>query len=88
MNDLPRKTQGSNPLRALGRGWLRAGEVAAHGLGLVIFTILFVLVFGPYAILARLAGKRFLPRFTGQEGTYFLPKDPIEPTLEWASKQG
>lgn len=75
-------------LRTLGRGWMRAGEVAAHGLGLVIFTLLFIFAFGPYAIACKLAGKRFLPRYTGNETSFYLPREVVEPTLEWAKKQG
>jgi hypothetical protein len=67
--------------------WLRAGEKAAHILGIVIFTILWFVAFGPISLWLKLRGKRLLPHFTGQEETYYLPKDPIPPTLEQMKRQ-
>lgn len=35
----------------------------------------------------KLRGKRMLPHFTGQEKTYYLPKEPIEHSIEAMKRQ-
>ena len=68
--------------------WKRVGEFIAHGVGMVLFALLWLVVFAPVALLMKLLGRKFLPRFTGREETYFLPKARIEPTLESMRRQG
>lgn len=67
--------------------WRHAGEKAAHLLGLVLFTLLWIFALGPVAIVLKLRGKRLLPHFTGAEDSFYLPKEPVEPTLEAMKKQ-
>ena len=65
----------------------RFGDKASWYLTVAIFAVLWVLVFAPMAIIGKLTGKKFLPRFTGKESTYFMPKEPVEPTLARMRKQ-
>jgi hypothetical protein len=66
----------------------RVGELIAHGVGIALFALLWLLAFAPVALAMKLTGRKFLPKFTGSEDTYFLPKERIEPTLESMRKQG
>ncbi len=68
--------------------WKRFGEFMAEKVTLVIFTLLFVFLFAPFAIVLKLLGKHFLPRFTGEEESYYLPKEHIKPTVESLKRQG
>ena len=60
-----------------------AGYVAV-----VLFAVLYIIAFAPIALVFRMRGRRFLPVFRGDEDTYFLPKERIEPTLDFLRKQG
>lgn len=60
----------------------------ANLVGIALFIILYVLVFSPIALVVKLRGRKFLPRFRGDETTYFLPKAQIDPTLESMRRQG
>ncbi len=70
------------------RGWMRAGERAAHYFGIALFAVLWLLIFAPFALLLKLMGKQFLPKFRGDETTYYLPRKPLQHTLEEMRKQG
>jgi hypothetical protein len=63
------------------------GEWMAFALSAVVFGLFYWLLFAPVALVMKVRGRHFLPRFTGDEPTFFLPKDPIEPTLKWMSRQ-
>lgn len=66
---------------------MRAGDHAAHLFGAVLFGILYYVALGPMALIVKASGRKLLPRFTGDESTYYLPKEPIPPTLDRAKKQ-
>jgi hypothetical protein len=68
--------------------WKRFGDFMSEKVTLVIFTLLFVVVFAPVAIVLKLMKRRFLPQFTGNEETYYLPKQHIKPTVESLKRQG
>jgi hypothetical protein len=75
-------------LKRFWTAWKHFGEVIAGYVAVAIFAVLYVIAFAPIAILLKLRGRRFLPVFRGDEATYFLPKDKIEPTMEFMKKQG
>jgi hypothetical protein len=68
--------------------WKRFGHTMANLVGVALFTILYVLVFSPIALVMKLRGRKFLPHFRGDEATFFLPKAKIAPTLESMRRQG
>jgi hypothetical protein len=68
-------------------GWNRAGERAAQLFGIVLFALLYFVALAPVALLLKLTGKKLLPEFTGEESTFYLPKEPMEHTLEQARRQ-
>ena len=74
-------------MRKFFAAWKRFGLWLANAVGLLLFAIIYALVFAPLAAVVKLSGRRFLPRFTGGEKTYCLPKDRIEPTLEYMKRQ-
>jgi hypothetical protein len=80
-------TTQENAAKRAWKGWLRAGEKAAHIMGMVIFTVLWFVAVGPVALFVRLQGKHLLPHFTGKEETYYLPKAQIPATLELMQRQ-
>jgi hypothetical protein len=63
------------------------GERAAFALSAVVFGVLYWVLFAPVALVVKIRGRRLLPHFRGDEKTFFQPKDPIEPTLKWMSRQ-
>ena len=67
--------------------WKRAGEKAAHVIGIILFALLWIFALGPIALVLKFRGRKLLPEFRGNEETYYLPKDPIEPTLEQMKRQ-
>ncbi|MGI8908240.1 MAG: hypothetical protein ACR2IE_17340 [Candidatus Sumerlaeaceae bacterium] len=67
--------------------WKRAGEKAAHIIGIAIFALLWLVALGPMALASRLRGKHLLPHFTGRENTYYVPRESSEPTLERMKRQ-
>ena len=68
--------------------WKRFGQRIGGLVGLGMFAVLYVVLFAPVALILKMRGRRFLPRFRGDEPSYFLPKDRIEPTLEFMRRQG
>ena len=60
----------------------------ANFVGIALFSILYFVVFAPVAAVLKVRGRKFLPHFRGDERSYFLPKDRIEPTLEFMRRQG
>lgn len=67
--------------------WKRFGEHMAAVFAMVFFGLLYVVVFAPVALVWKIRGRHFLPRFRGDESTYFLPKEKSEPTLESLRRQ-
>jgi len=67
--------------------WLRAGEFAAHIVGIGVFAVLWVLVLAPTAILLKLSGKRLFPEWKSNATSYYLPKEPLKHTLEEVRRQ-
>lgn len=63
------------------------GEAMALALSAVVFGLFYWVLFAPVALVMKVRGRRFLPQFTGSEPTFFLPKERIEPTLKWMSRQ-
>lgn len=74
--------------KAVWRAWKRFGEKMAEYFGMVLFGILYVLIFAPVAIACKLMGKHFLPRFTGEEETYYISRDTVAANLEYMKRQG
>lgn len=70
------------------QGRLKAvGERMAFALSVAVFGFFYWVLFAPVAAVMKIRRRRFLPRFTGDEPSFFLPKEPIEPTLKWMSRQ-
>ncbi|MGC8840898.1 MAG: hypothetical protein ACP5QZ_05500 [Candidatus Sumerlaeaceae bacterium] len=67
--------------------WKKLGALLAKLFGQVLFALLYLLLFTPVALAAKLIGKHFLPRFSSADSTYFLPKEKIEPTLDYLRRQ-
>lgn len=81
-----RSTEKSAVARAWG-AWTRAGEKAAHIVGMVLFALLWGVALAPIAVWFKVRGRRLLPSFKGDEDTYYLPKEPVEHTLERMRRQ-
>jgi hypothetical protein len=73
--------------KKLWQGWKRFGFFMAKLFGYLLFAILYVVVFAPVALVAKLRGRQFLPHFDKSAPTYFLPRDKIEATLEYLRRQ-
>ena len=73
--------------RKIKSAWMRFGEKMAEYFGIGLFAVLYVVAFAPMALACRMLGKRFLPHFRGDEKTYYLPKEKIEPTMEYMKRQ-
>ena len=67
--------------------WKQFGQWMAHAVGMLIFAVLYMVLFAPLALVLKLSGRHFLPRFTGEEKTYFLPREKIEPTMDFLKRQ-
>ena len=67
--------------------WKKVGLWLANAVALVLFAIIYALMFVPLAIAVKLSGKHFLPRFTGDEESYFLKREPIENSLKAMKRQ-
>lgn len=68
--------------RRAGRAWMRAGEAAAHALGVALFAVLWVVAMGPVALGLKLANRRFLPEFANDAPTYFVTRPPAGAAAE------
>lgn len=53
----------------------------------IIFGILWLVAFAPLALFMKVRRRRFLPVFHGDEPTFFLPKEKMEPTIEAMKRQ-
>jgi hypothetical protein len=67
--------------------WKKFGHFAAEWFSRALFALLYLLLFAPVALIARLAGKRFLPHFDANCESFFLPKEKIPPRIERLRKQ-
>ncbi len=74
-------------LKVLWEKWKQLGFFLARLFGYVLFAVLYVVLFAPVALIAKLLGKHFLPQFPSSTPTYFLPKERIKPTLEYLRRQ-
>jgi hypothetical protein len=70
------------------RKWKLFGDFMSEVVTRIIFSILFVVVFAPVAIVLKLMGKRFLPQFKSTDTTFYLPKEKLPPSLEVMKRQG
>jgi hypothetical protein len=77
------KSKVSDFFAAWKRFGMRMGEYVSIGL----FAILYVIGFAPIALIQKMLGKKFLPCFEKDAKSYFLPKDKIEPTMEFLKRQ-
>lgn len=69
------------------RRWKQLGMQIGEWVSVGFFAVLYVFVFAPVAIGAKLARKRFLPHFPANAPTFFLRKEKIEPTMEYMRRQ-
>ena len=74
-------------LKKLWSKWQNLGFFLAKLFGHVLFALLYILLFAPTALIAKLLGKRFLERFEKPSETYFLPKERTDPTLDYLRRQ-
>ncbi|MCX7625226.1 MAG: hypothetical protein N2Z21_03325 [Candidatus Sumerlaeaceae bacterium] len=74
-------------LKTLWNKWQRFGVFLARLFGHAIFAVLYVFLFAPVALIAKLTGKRFLERFETPVHTFFTPKEKIRPTLDYMRRQ-
>jgi hypothetical protein len=75
-------------LHNIGRPMRAFGRKIAELVGTLLFGLLYVIVFVPYAMLSKLRRRSYLPGFTEADHTYYLPAENTEPTLEYLRKQG
>lgn len=83
-------TDQSHRPSALARAWAkwkRFGARAGEIFGIVLFTIMYWLLFAPVALFFKARGRRFLPQLGDQDKTWYLPKEKIDPTLEYMKRQ-
>lgn len=73
--------------QSLWRKWQRLGFFLARLFGHVLFAVLYVVLFAPIALVAKIAGKRFLERYETPVRTFFTPKERISPTLDYLRRQ-
>ena len=69
-------------LRPYFRLWKAYGERIAHYQSILLLTLVYFVVVGPTAILARLVGKRFLPSTFGTRGSDWIQRQPMRHDLD------
>lgn len=75
-------------LRELWRRWHKLGQAMAELFSRLLFALLYIGLFAPVALVAKLSGRRFLPTFDRKSSSYYLPKEKVEPTIEFLRRQG
>jgi len=75
----------------LARHLWRAVRKGFHALGLaqtfVLLALFYFLLFGPFALIARLSGRDFLGLRRAEGASFWRKRPPEQPTLERARRQ-
>ncbi len=85
-NEQKRKMQ--KALRNILDGAKKAGEKVLIIWSIIFLTIAYFTVFGITALILKLLGKKMLVQFSRDKETYWIPRAPLEHSLEKMKKQG
>ena len=80
-----------NSFRKIGRMLHKWWMAFAHALAVVnttlLLTVVYILLIGPFSIVARMLGKDLLKHRIDRRGSFWNPKEPVAHTLDQTRHQ-
>ncbi|MCI0707147.1 MAG: SxtJ family membrane protein [Ignavibacteriae bacterium] len=69
------------------RWWMKFAYVLAIVNTTILLTLVYILLIGPFSLVTRLFGKDLLKHRLLKSGSFWMPKEPVQNSLEESRRQ-